>query len=155
MLKVVTYRALSTYISITDQCSISFSDNIDILFCLDLVEWCVTCKFNEKFFIETDPIISRIRENGISALKADWTNRNAEIGDFLARYGRSGIPFYIIFYGGDTSNYLTLPIAITGGMLAKKLDEAVERNREFARNINSPTTDNTQDNSQPSFILTE
>lgn len=96
-------------------------------------EWCVTCKFNEKLFIETEAIRTRIKENGITPLKADWTNRNAEIGEFLASYGRSGIPFYIIFYGGDRSNYLTLPVTITEGMLAEKLDEALELNQEFAQ----------------------
>ncbi|MBN4076413.1 thioredoxin family protein [Gemmatimonas aurantiaca] len=92
-------------------------------------EWCLTCKFNEKLFIETDEMRARIKDNGIVSLKADWTNRNTEIGEFLARYGRSGIPFYIIFYGGSMDNFITLPVTITEGMLAEKLDEALSKNK--------------------------
>ncbi|MFQ5608373.1 MAG: thioredoxin family protein, partial [Candidatus Zixiibacteriota bacterium] len=105
----------------------------EVVFVDVTAEWCVTCKFNEKLFIETDQIIDRINQNGIVALKADWTNRNREIGDFLARYGRSGIPFYIVYYGGDEKNYIALPITITGSKLAKTLDEAIEKNRIFTR----------------------
>lgn len=114
-------------------------------------DWCWTCKINEKLFIETEETSKRFRENGILALKADWTNRNAEIGEFLRSYGRSGIPFYIAFYGADQKNYLTLPVTITGGMLAEMLDEAVAGNRGFVESH----TDNPDgaEPSAPGFIL--
>jgi len=38
-------------------------------------------------------------------MKADWTNRNDEIGDFLAAHGRYGIPFYLL-YRTDGSTFL-------------------------------------------------
>ncbi|MCH9031846.1 MAG: thioredoxin family protein [candidate division Zixibacteria bacterium] len=91
-------------------------------------DWCWTCKINEKLFIETEKIQTRLSENNIVSFKADWTTRNREISDFLRRYGRSGIPFYIIYFGGDPNDFFTFPVTITGDMLAEKLDEAVEKN---------------------------
>lgn len=105
----------------------------DVVFVDVTAEWCMTCKANERLFIETDPIRDRIRDHNITALKADWTNRNEAISDFLQDYGRTGIPFYVIFYGKSRNNYLTLPVTITTGLLADRLDEAVSKNAEFAR----------------------
>ncbi len=95
-------------------------------------DWCWTCKLNEKLFLETDDVRAIIGENDIVALQADWTNRSKEIGEFLARYGRSGIPFYIVFYGGDMNKFITLPVTITKGSLTDALNSAVEKNRAFS-----------------------
>jgi thiol:disulfide interchange protein len=34
-------------------------------------------------------------------MKADWTNRNDEIGAFLADHGKYGIPFYLLYRPGQ------------------------------------------------------
>jgi suppressor for copper-sensitivity B len=96
-------------------------------------DWCWTCKLNEKLFLETDEVVSLLNENNIVALQADWTNRSKEIGDFLARYGRSGIPFYIVYYGGNPNNFITLPVTITKGTLTEALNSAVEKNQAFSK----------------------
>ncbi len=91
-------------------------------------DWCLTCKFNEKLFLETEEVRTLLKDNNILSLQADWTNRNKEIGDFLARYGRSGIPFYIVFYGGNPNNFITLPVTITKGSITDALKEAIAKN---------------------------
>ncbi len=30
-------------------------------------------------------------------MRADWTNRDASIGQYLAKNGRAGIPFYALY----------------------------------------------------------
>ena len=30
-------------------------------------------------------------------VKVDWTNYNKEVLDFMAKYGRKGLPFYILY----------------------------------------------------------
>ncbi len=91
-------------------------------------DWCWTCKINDELFIETDEVISLLNADNVLALQADWTNRSQEIGDFLAHYGRSGIPFYIAFYGGDVNNYITLPVTITKGTVVDALQTAISKN---------------------------
>ncbi|MCH9650366.1 MAG: thioredoxin family protein [Deltaproteobacteria bacterium] len=63
-------------------------------------DWCLTCKVNEKAVLETPEVAGAFERLGIVAMKADWTNYNEEIGDFLQLHGRSGIPFYLLYRPG-------------------------------------------------------
>ena len=63
-------------------------------------EWCFTCKVNEQLVLETPPVAAAFREAGVVAMRADWTNRDAAIGELLASHGRYGIPFYLLHRPG-------------------------------------------------------
>lgn len=63
-------------------------------------DWCFTCKVNEKWVIETPEVKALFAEKNVLPLKADWTNRSKNIGDFLASYGKYGIPFYVLYVPG-------------------------------------------------------
>ena len=64
-------------------------------------DWCFTCKVNERLVLETPEIAGAFAEHGVVPMKADWTNRNEEIGKFLAEHGRYGIPFYLLYRPGQ------------------------------------------------------
>lgn len=64
-------------------------------------DWCFTCKVNERLVLETPEIAGVFSEHGVVPMKADWTNRNDEIGNFLAEHGRYGIPFYLLYRPGQ------------------------------------------------------
>lgn len=64
-------------------------------------DWCFTCKVNERLVLETPEIAGAFKEHGVVPMKADWTNRNDEIGRFLAEHGRYGIPFYLLYRPGQ------------------------------------------------------
>lgn len=64
-------------------------------------DWCFTCKVNERLVLETPEIAGAFEEHGVVPMKADWTNRNDEIGRFLAEHGRYGIPFYLLYRPGQ------------------------------------------------------
>jgi suppressor for copper-sensitivity B len=64
-------------------------------------DWCFTCKVNERLVLETPEIAGAFAEHGVVPMKADWTNRNDEIGKFLAEHGRYGIPFYLLYRPGQ------------------------------------------------------
>jgi suppressor for copper-sensitivity B len=64
-------------------------------------DWCFTCKVNERLVLETPEIAGAFAEHGVVPMKADWTNRNEEIGRFLAEHGRYGIPFYLLYRPGQ------------------------------------------------------
>ncbi len=63
-------------------------------------DWCFTCKVNERFVLDTPEIAAAFAARDVVPMQADWTNRNAEIGAFLADYGRYGIPFYLLYRPG-------------------------------------------------------
>jgi suppressor for copper-sensitivity B len=64
-------------------------------------DWCFTCKVNEKLILNSPEVAGTFEEHGVLPMKADWTNRNDEIGNFLAEHGRYGIPFYVLYRPGQ------------------------------------------------------
>ncbi|WP_262695235.1 protein-disulfide reductase DsbD family protein [Kordiimonas aquimaris] len=80
-------------------------------------EWCITCKVNEQVALFTDETQALFAQKGIRVMKGDWTNRNAEIAEILARYGRAGVPLYLLFPKGQ-SEAIVLPEILTPGIVA-------------------------------------
>jgi suppressor for copper-sensitivity B len=64
-------------------------------------DWCFTCKVNERLVLNTPEVAGAFEEHGVVPMKADWTNRDDEIGKFLADHGRYGIPFYVLYRPGQ------------------------------------------------------
>jgi suppressor for copper-sensitivity B len=60
-------------------------------------DWCFTCKVNERLAIETDPTAAAFARHQVVAMKADWTTRDDRIAEYLASFGRYGIPFYVLY----------------------------------------------------------
>jgi thiol:disulfide interchange protein len=82
--------------------------------------WCVTCKVNERLVFGSREVQQRFRELGVVTLKADWTQRDPEITRTLARYGRSGVPLYLIFKPNRTEPQV-LPEIVTPGIVLDSL----------------------------------
>ncbi len=59
--------------------------------------WCITCKVNERVALSNETVKSHFAKTGIVMLVADWTNRDAAIGHYLATFGRSGVPTYVYY----------------------------------------------------------
>ncbi len=60
-------------------------------------EWCVSCQVNKKLVLETADVANALRRDDIVLMQADWTRPDQKISDYLASYGRFGIPFNAIF----------------------------------------------------------
>jgi suppressor for copper-sensitivity B len=63
-------------------------------------DWCLTCKTNERLVLETAEIAAAFVERGVVPMKADWTNPDDAIAAFLARFGKSAVPFYVLYRPG-------------------------------------------------------
>jgi thiol:disulfide interchange protein DsbD len=59
--------------------------------------WCVTCQANKILVLRTERVRRAFAESDTAELVADWTNRDAAIAAELERYGRSGVPLYLLF----------------------------------------------------------
>ena len=88
-------------------------------------EWCLTCKVNEKTVLSDPEVISRIKESGIVPIRADWTNRNPEITSLLSKFGRSGVPLYVVFPQGKPREPIVLPEVITKSILLDAVGRGV------------------------------
>lgn len=71
-------------------------------------EWCITCKVNKARVLDTAEIAAVLNSPDVVPMIADWTKPDEEIAEYLASFGRFGIPFNII-YGPDSRGGEVLP----------------------------------------------
>ena len=84
--------------------------------------WCVTCQFNKATAIRTEAAEAEMARLNYVRLEADWTNRDANITAVLNKFGRTGVPLYLLYSAqGDTT---VLPELLTEASFI----EALRRN---------------------------
>jgi thiol:disulfide interchange protein DsbD len=81
--------------------------------------WCISCLVNEKVALSQHSVIDAFKQSGITYLKGDWTNRDAEITKLLAEFGRSGVPLYVFYPAGNASQSIVLPQILTPEIVTK------------------------------------
>lgn len=64
--------------------------------------WCITCLVNERVALNGSKLAERFKQDNVAYLKGDWTNRDPEITKALARYGRNGVPLYLMYAPGTS-----------------------------------------------------
>ncbi|RME25583.1 MAG: thiol:disulfide interchange protein, partial [Deltaproteobacteria bacterium] len=87
-------------------------------------DWCLTCKVNEKNVLETEKVRSAMAEYGVVPLKADWTTRDETITRWLQRYGKAGVPFYLVIPADPEQRPIPLPEVITPDTVVDALRRA-------------------------------
>ena len=85
-------------------------------------DWCLTCKVNEAAAIEREEVAAAFRARDISVLVGDWTRGDAEIGRFLEKHGRTGVPLYLWYAPGQDAEIL--PQILTVARLTALGDKA-------------------------------
>ncbi|HYN46403.1 MAG TPA: protein-disulfide reductase DsbD domain-containing protein [Allosphingosinicella sp.] len=80
-------------------------------------DWCLTCKVNERGALAQGEVAEAFRARGIRVLVGDWTRGDPEIGRFLARQGRSGVPLYLYYGPGREAD--VLPQILTTARLTR------------------------------------
>ncbi|TMK24542.1 MAG: hypothetical protein E6G69_18695, partial [Alphaproteobacteria bacterium] len=68
--------------------------------------WCITCLVNEHATLDTAAVRQAFAEHRIVALKGDWTRQDPEITAWLQKFGRSGVPLYLLYDRSGTANVL-------------------------------------------------
>jgi len=80
--------------------------------------WCATCQTNKKIVFHDGEVLKTFRDKKIATLRADWTNADPRITAELAKYGRSAVPFDLIYLPGQTEPKI-LPEILTPGIVLK------------------------------------
>lgn len=75
--------------------------------------WCISCLVNEKVALSQSSVKDEFKKRGITYLKGDWTNRDAEITKILSEFGRSGVPLYLYYPAGINTPPEILPQILT------------------------------------------
>jgi thiol:disulfide interchange protein DsbD len=68
--------------------------------------WCVTCQANKQLVLNRADIVKAFDAKGVQRMRADWTNRDAEITKELARFDRNGVPLYVLYDGKGQATVL-------------------------------------------------
>ncbi len=88
--------------------------------------WCLTCKFNEANVLESSEVREAFQRHAIVKMKADWTNGDPTITKLLQKFGRPGVPLYVL-YPGKNEEPIVFPEVLTKGMVLEKLQIASRR----------------------------
>lgn len=86
-------------------------------------DWCLTCQVNKALVLDRGAVRARIESGEVLALRADWTRPNEAIADYLASFGRYGIPFNVV-YGPAAPAGLALPELLRAEDVLAALDQA-------------------------------
>jgi thiol:disulfide interchange protein len=66
-------------------------------------KWCLICQANH-FALTTPEVDNTFSDNGIVRMKADWTKNDPVITEELRKFGRNGVPLYVIYSpNGETT----------------------------------------------------
>jgi thiol:disulfide interchange protein DsbD len=84
-------------------------------------DWCLSCKVNEAVAFSSQRVAERFRELGVVAMKADWTRGDPLITRALGRYGRDGVPLYVLYDGRGDSEPQLLPQFLTPAIVLEAL----------------------------------
>lgn len=85
--------------------------------------WCLTCQVNESVAFTNKDVVEGFKEYDIVTLKADWTNYSPEVTEALARYGRTSIPFYVLYTGRFSDAPIFLPEVLTPKVVLQYFDQ--------------------------------
>jgi thiol:disulfide interchange protein/DsbC/DsbD-like thiol-disulfide interchange protein len=62
--------------------------------------WCISCQVNKRLVLDTEATHAAFSAKGVTLMRADWTRRDENISQALARLGRSGVPVYALMSPG-------------------------------------------------------
>ncbi|MDX9730201.1 MAG: thioredoxin family protein [Bdellovibrionales bacterium] len=85
--------------------------------------WCVTCQVNKRLVLSTQAASELFEREKIVLFRADWTKRDSEISNALAKLGRNSVPVYAFYRKGQTPPVL-LPEILTMDILRNAVQEA-------------------------------
>lgn len=88
-------------------------------------DWCLTCLYND-FSVFSNAYVQRLVEkNNVKVVNIDWTNYNKEVLAFMEKYGRKGLPFYIV-YSKKVPDGMVLPEILNDMDFTKIINSVAE-----------------------------
>jgi thiol:disulfide interchange protein/DsbC/DsbD-like thiol-disulfide interchange protein len=91
--------------------------------------WCITCLVNERIALDRADVTSAFAAANVAYLKGDWTHRDPAITEMLAKFGRNGVPLYVFYPAGSSSQPVVLPQILTPEIVLREIG-----NSKTARN---------------------
>ena len=86
-------------------------------------DWCLTCRVNKAAVLDRDPVAALLADGSVTGVRADWTSPDPVIADYLAGFGRYGIPFNAV-YGPAAADGIPLPELLTDAAVLTAIRQA-------------------------------
>ena len=83
--------------------------------------WCVTCQANKVAALNRDEVQAAFQKQNFVLLIGDWTNHDPAITEILAKFGRSGVPLYLVYRPDGTVD--VLPELLTPSIVIDALEK--------------------------------
>jgi thiol:disulfide interchange protein DsbD len=83
-------------------------------------KWCLICQSNKVALYSTDTN-NAFKEKGIVRLYADWTKKDPVITKALEKFGRSGVPLYLLYGSDPTKPPVIFPQFLTTENLIEQI----------------------------------
>ena len=74
--------------------------------------------------LETDAVKAEMKKLGVVPIKADYTQPSKLIDAWLERYGRGGVPMYVVLPADPSREPWLLPELLTSGLVVEALRKA-------------------------------
>ncbi|MEX2138124.1 MAG: cytochrome c biogenesis protein CcdA [Pirellulales bacterium] len=87
-------------------------------------DWCVNCKVNMKWAIDTDAVKRLTEQNDVVPLLADYSDMSEEIKSMLEALGSRSIPVLAVFPAGEPTRPIVLRDLVTKGQVVEALRQA-------------------------------
>lgn len=82
--------------------------------------WCLTCQAN-KAAMHSSKVQAALAEQNVEFLEVDWTQRDPQIHRVLQKYGREGVPLYLVFPSAPDAEPRVLPNLLTEDIIVEAL----------------------------------
>ena len=86
-------------------------------------DWCINCQVNKALVLDHGWTADQLAAGKIIGLKADWTRPDPAIAQYLASFGRYGIPFNAV-YGPKAPQGLPLPPVLSEEAVREAFSQA-------------------------------
>ena len=93
----------------------------DLIFLDFTADWCITCQVNKFTTLENKNVKRYFLENEVKLLRADWTNKDNKILEFIKKYERFGVPLNIIYSKRMIQGYI-LPEILSKSVVINNLN---------------------------------
>ncbi len=90
-------------------------------------EWCLTCKYNLAFAIETPQVKSALKKSNIIPMLADWTDGSPEIKAMLESINSKSIPVLAFFPPATKENETSAPIILRDLVTESQVLDAIKQ----------------------------
>lgn len=85
-------------------------------------KWCLICQTN-KAVLHSNSVEKAFEDRGVVTMVADWTKSDPEITEMLRKFGRNGVPLYVLYGRGSDSEPLILPQVLTPELVEQSIKE--------------------------------